>query len=91
MAAPQGTTRVRLASAMGLQWEQAQDAHVLLAPEGKVQLNQNAALILSLCDGSRSAEDISRELTRRFGGDTLAADVHEFLATARGHGWIVDV
>ena len=91
MAAPKGTTHVRLSPAMRLQWEQAQDAHVLLAPEGMVQLNQNAAVILGMCDGSRSAGDIARELTSRFGGDTLADDVHEFLAAARGHGWIVNV
>ena len=90
MDEPKGATCVRLSSAMRLQWQRAQDAHVLLAPEGVVQLNRHAAVILGLCDGSHSANDIAGELTRRFGGDTLSDDVHDFLDAARGHGWIVD-
>lgn len=85
-----GATCVRLSPAMRLQWQRAQDAHVLLAPGGVVQLNRNAAVILGLCDGHHSANDIAQELAHRFGGDTLAGDVHEFLNAARGHGWIVD-
>ena len=90
MADTTSTARVRLSPAMRLQWQKDQDAHVLLSAQGTVQLNRNAALILGLCDGSRSAADIAHELTRRFGGDALAGDVHEFLAAARDHGWIID-
>ena len=90
MDEPKGATCVRLSSAMRLQWQRAEDVHVLLAPEGAVQLNRNAAVILGLCDGHHSANDIAQELAHRFGGDTLAGDVHEFLDAARGHGWIVD-
>ena len=80
--------RIRLSQNMRLQWEKAQDAYVLLYPEGMVQLNDSAAVILQLCDGSRAADEVVRELARRFGGDTLSDDVNEFLETARGHGWI---
>ncbi len=82
---------VRLSPKMRLQWEKAQNAHVLLYPEGMVQLNESAAVILSLCDGSRTPADITQELLQRFGGDNLADDVCEFLEAARSHGWIVDV
>jgi pyrroloquinoline quinone biosynthesis protein D len=82
--------RMLLSPKMRLQWEKAQDAHVLLYPEGMVQLNESAAVILKLCDGSRTAADIALELTQRFGGDSLAGDVGEFLEVARSHGWIVN-
>jgi pyrroloquinoline quinone biosynthesis protein D len=83
-------TCIRLAPRMRLQWEKAEQAHVLLYPEGMVQLNESAAVILELCDGSRTAQDVVRELIQRFGDHSLTADVHEFLDAARSHGWIVD-
>jgi pyrroloquinoline quinone biosynthesis protein D len=82
--------RVRLSPRMRLQWEKAQGAHVLLYPEGMVQLNESAAVILELCDGSRTAEQVVGELSQRFDAPGLAGDVSEFLDTARSHGWIVD-
>lgn len=82
---------VRLSPKMRLQWEKAQNAYVLLYPEGMVQLNESAAVILQLCDGSRSAGEVAQELAQRFGGEALSDDVHDFLETARGHGWIVHV
>lgn len=90
MAEAKGGTHMRLSPAIRLQRERASGAHVLLAPEGAVQLNQNAADILGLCDGRHSADDIARELTRRFDSATLDKDVHQFLDAARDHGWIVD-
>jgi len=81
---------IRLSPKMRLQWEKAQNAHVLLYPEGMVQLNESAAVILALCDGSRTVGAITQELIQRFGGETLAEDVTEFLDVARSHGWIVD-
>ena len=41
-----------------LQWEPAQEAHVLLYPEGMVKLNSSAAAIMSRCDGVRTIADI---------------------------------
>ena len=82
---------IRLSPRMRLQWEKAQDAYVLLYPEGMVQLNESAAVILQLCDGSRTAEQVAEELAQRFGGDSLTDDVNEFLEAAQGHGWIIHV
>lgn len=82
--------RVLLAPSMRLQWDPARQVHVLLYPQGTAQLNESAAVILQLCDGSHSSNDIVRELSNRFDAATLAADVREFLGVARGHGWIVD-
>lgn len=82
---------IRLSPKMRLQWEKAQNAYVLLYPEGIVQLNESAAVILQLCDGSRNAGEVAKELAQRFGGEALSDDVHEFLEAAHGHGWIVHV
>ena len=71
-----------------LQFEPAQDAWVLLYPEGMVKLNTPAAEILRRCNGERSVDDIVGELERAFGRGALAGDVHAFLAQARERGWL---
>ena len=80
--------RPLLASMFRLQFEPAQDAWVLLYPEGMVKLNTPAAEILRRCDGRRSVDDIVGDLERAFARQDLAADVHAFLAQAREHGWL---
>ena len=42
-----------------LQWEAAQDAHVLLYPEGMIKLNGSAGEILKRCDGAATIADIA--------------------------------
>lgn len=71
------------------QWEPAQQAYVLLYPEGMVKLNQSAGEILSLVDGERSVVDICAALMERFpdAGD-LSGDVLEFMEVAREQRWI---
>ena len=50
-AAVSATAKPTIAHGLRLQWEPAQEAHVLLYPEGMVKLNGSAAAILSRCDG----------------------------------------
>jgi len=71
-----------------LQFEPAQDAWVLLYPEGMVKLNTPAAEILRRCDGRRSIHEIVAELESAFAQTALLADVQDFLAVARGQGWV---
>lgn len=71
------------------QWEPAQNAHVLLYPEGMVRLNDSAAAVLGEVDGERSVADIIENLEQRFpDAGSLAADVLDFLADARKQSWI---
>lgn len=79
---------VRIAPGYRLQWEPAQDCHVLLYPEGMVKLSASAAMILELCDGVRDADAIVAALQQRFPEANLAADVHEFLEVAHERGWL---
>jgi pyrroloquinoline quinone biosynthesis protein D len=71
-----------------LQWEPAQNAHVLLYPEGMVKLSDSAAQILRRIDGAASISTIIHDLERTFPGADLKADVLEFLNVAYARGWI---
>lgn len=73
-----------------LQWEPAQESHVVLYPEGMAKLNETAAAILELVDGKRDAAAIIAELNARFpeaGG--VDQDVLEFLLAAVEQKWIL--
>jgi pyrroloquinoline quinone biosynthesis protein D len=82
-------SRPAVAPMYRLQFEQAQDAWVLLYPEGMVRLNTPAAEILRRCDGLRSVDEIVGELERAFSRNALRDDVHAFLAQARDRGWVM--
>jgi len=71
-----------------LQWEEAQQKHVILYPEGLVELNATAAEILQLCDGSRTLAAIVDELERKFETTGLTDDIREMLEAALANGWI---
>lgn len=71
-----------------LQWEPAQEAHVLLYPEGMVKLNSSAAAIMTRCDGIRTVADIVADIERTYGVTGLAADVNAFVAMAREKSWL---
>ena len=70
------------------QWEEAQQAHVLLYPEGMVRLNASAGEILKRCDGSRDVAAIVAELETAFNAGGLGPDVESFLAMAEAQNWI---
>ncbi|MBP0594121.1 pyrroloquinoline quinone biosynthesis peptide chaperone PqqD [Paraburkholderia sp. LEh10] len=71
-----------------LQWEPAQDAHVLLYPEGMVKLNPSAAQILLRCDGTRDMQALVAELEQAFNATGLAPEVEAFVDHARSRGWL---
>ncbi|HYH18625.1 MAG TPA: pyrroloquinoline quinone biosynthesis peptide chaperone PqqD [Azospirillum sp.] len=68
-------------------WEEAQQAHVLLYPEGVVKLNEAAAEILKTCDGARTVDAVIADLSARFDAD-VRDDVLEFLEVAHAQDWI---
>ena len=81
-------TRPAIPRGMRLQWEPAQDTHVLLYPEGMVKLNGSAGAIMSRCDGERTLADIVADLERAYGATGLAADVRAFVALAVEKHWL---
>ena len=71
-----------------LQWEEAQQCHVLLYPEGMVKLNGSAAEILKCCDGKTPVDQIVSDLEVKFNATNLRPDIEGLLAHAYQHQWI---
>lgn len=73
-----------------LQWEPAQQCHVVLYPEGMAKLNESAAAILQQIDGKLSVTELIAALNAAFpeaGG--VDDDVKEFLVEAVEQKWII--
>jgi pyrroloquinoline quinone biosynthesis protein D len=71
-----------------LQWEPAQNAHVLLYPEGMVKLNGSAGEILRRCDGRRTVGEIVADLETAFAATGLTRDVTSFMSMALEKRWL---
>jgi pyrroloquinoline quinone biosynthesis protein D len=71
-----------------LQWEPAQNAHVLLYPEGMIKLNGSAGEIMKRCDGAATIADITADLERAFETSNLSADVIRFVTMAVEKKWL---
>jgi pyrroloquinoline quinone biosynthesis protein D len=78
----------RIGPGFRLQWEPAQDCHVLLYPEGMVKLNQSAGEILKRCDGSRTAAQIVTDLESAFSAQGLEPEVFAFMELAAKQRWL---
>jgi pyrroloquinoline quinone biosynthesis protein D len=83
-------SKVKLAAGRQLQKDSAGNGHILAGPAGIVQLNDSAAAILALCDGSLTREQIIARVLPRSKDDSFAIDVREFLDAAKRRGWIVE-
>ena len=81
-------SRPAVARGFRLQWEAAQNAHVLLYPEGMVKLNTSAGEILKRCDGATTIADITVDLERAFATSDLYADVIRFVTFAVEKKWL---
>lgn len=79
----------RVAPGHRMQWEEAQQAWVILYPEGMVKLNDSAAEILRRCDGATTLTAVIADLEREFGESGLGDDVRQLVAAALEQGWIV--
>jgi len=71
-----------------LQWEPAQNAHVLLYPEGMVKLNGSAGDILRRCNGERTVGEIVSDLEAAFATSGLTGDVTAFVSVALQKQWL---
>jgi len=78
----------RISPGFRLQWEPAQNAHVLLYPEGMVKLNASAGEILKRCDGAADIAAITADIERQFDTAGLGGDVLAFLDIATRQGWV---
>jgi pyrroloquinoline quinone biosynthesis protein D len=82
------TSRPALGRGFRLQWEAAQNAYVLLFPEGMIKLNASAGEIMKRCDGRATIEEITADLEQAFATSGLGGDVMAFVAVARDKQWL---
>ncbi len=68
-------------------WEEPQQAHVLLYPEGIVKINETGAAILKLCDGINTVTEMISELNDKYTTD-VSDSVYKFLGVSHAKGWI---
>jgi coenzyme PQQ biosynthesis protein PqqD len=73
------TARPKLWRFARVQFDEARQRSVLQYPEGAVLLNDTAAEVLALCDGTRTIADIAATLKERYGADVLD-DVQTYLS-----------
>jgi pyrroloquinoline quinone biosynthesis protein D len=72
-----------------LQWEPAQDCHVLLYPEGMIKLNDSAGAILKQVNGEHSVGHIIASLSAQFPDvPGLDEDILAFMEVANAQFWI---
>ena len=82
-------TRPRIGPGFRLQWEPAQNCHVLLYPEGMVKLNPSAGEILKRCDGVRDVAAIVADLESAFAASGLEREVPAFVEIAAQQRWLI--
>jgi pyrroloquinoline quinone biosynthesis protein D len=82
--------RLRLASRVRLKRDAVRGGVVLLAPETVVELNEQGAEVLSLCDGTRSRREVILEMQRRSGHTSgkVEGDVEGFIERVLQRGWL---
>ena len=83
-----GASRPAINRRFRLQWESAQNAHVLLYPEGMIKLNTSAGEILKRCDGQATIADITASLEQSFSTSGLSDEVVAFIAMAVENKWV---
>jgi pyrroloquinoline-quinone synthase len=86
--AVEGVSRPSIGHGFRLQWEAAQNAYVLLFPEGMIKLNGSAGEIMKRCTGLSTIAEITADLERTFETSGLAHDVIAFVEMARGKQWL---
>lgn len=82
------SARPAIGHGMRFQWEAAQNAHVLLYPEGMIRLNGSAGEIMKRCDGIRTVAEITTDLEQAFSTQGLAGDVEAFVTMAVDRQWL---
>jgi pyrroloquinoline quinone biosynthesis protein D len=68
-------------------WEEPQQAHILLYPEGVVKLNETGAAIIKYCDGNHTVKEVCAQLGELYTSD-VSESVHKFLEVSYAKGWI---
>ncbi|HVK98827.1 MAG TPA: pyrroloquinoline quinone biosynthesis peptide chaperone PqqD [Dongiaceae bacterium] len=79
---------LQLRAGYRLQFESAQQAWVLLFPEGMIQLNESAGMILKAFAEPRTVSAVIEDLQNAFPDADIRNDVLEFVAEAHEQRWL---
>lgn len=92
----------KLATKARLKFDKVREKHLLLLPEKVVVLNETAASILILCDGSQTVRTIVERMRNSLEAGTetnetstlpdfktMEEDISEFLQEMAEQGWVV--
>ena len=69
-------------------WEDSQDSHILLYPEGVVKLNQSAGAILEQVAKGLSVGGVIENLEQDYVEGDIGDSVLKFLEVSHAKGWI---
>lgn len=85
--------RLKLAPKARVRFDARDEKWVLLSPERGLVLNESAARVVELCDGTRTVDAIVDALVAAHDGDraTIARDVDDLVAMLRARALIVEV
>ena len=75
----------------GFRFQIENSKHIILYPEGKVELNCSAGKIFELCEGVKTIDEIKFEINQEysFGNkDEINADIDKILMDALQKNWI---
>jgi len=74
--------RPKIARRARLRWDERDGKYMLVYPERGLVLNESAAAVVKLCDGTRSVDGIVAELAAASGApaERVETDVRELLA-----------
>ena len=79
----------KIAAHHRFQWEEAQQSHVILFPEGMVKLNGSAGEVLGLVDGKNTVNQIVTSLKEKFQGvEGIEKDILSMIQFALDKAWI---
>ena len=71
------------------QFEKSQNKHVILYPEGMIQLNESAGLIGELINNQRTGQDIIVSIQSQFPNvPEIEQDIDDFMNVAFQQHWI---
>ncbi|NOT16037.1 MAG: pyrroloquinoline quinone biosynthesis peptide chaperone PqqD [Methylotenera sp.] len=85
----QGSDVYTIALHHRFQWEEAQQCHVVLFPEGMVKLNGGAGEILKRLDGKATVADVVADLKATFPeAENIEKDIISMLELAVNKGWL---
>lgn len=80
--------QLELRTGYRLQFEVAQNSWVLLFPEGMIQLNDSAGIILQQFLQPQTLDAAITALEQQFPGEDIRDDIIEFVADAHDQRWL---